>query len=115
MHCISHALFPAYPLLFLLRSDGSGAELGLNLAGLADWGTEQPYVDFGRVSREWNPQSAGLQSQSWTWGAVPDTLDDAGYATELPDGVQLGTMMVRDLQGERLCHVRRVQRCPCPL
>ena len=79
-------------------SGGSHAELGLNLAGLADWSTEQPYVDFARVSRAWNPQSAGLVPQSWTWGEVP-MLDEAGYASELTGGVQLGTMMVRDLRG----------------
>jgi hypothetical protein len=80
-------------------SNGSSAELGINLGGLADWATEQPYVDLARMSRAWNPQSAGLVPQSWTWGDVPDTLDAAGYPTQLSDGVQVGTMMVRDLRG----------------
>jgi hypothetical protein len=74
------------------------ADLGLNLAGLADWSTQQVYVDIARQSRAWIPQSGGLSKPAWAFGAVPP-LDAAGYPLRLEGGIGVGTMMVRDLQG----------------
>ena len=88
------------PLLPLPRPpcSGASADLGINLAGLADWSTEQPYADIARVARSWNPGSVGLTPLAWTFGAVPP-LDASGYPTRLADGVGVGTMLLRDLQG----------------
>ncbi|HSI25011.1 MAG TPA: hypothetical protein VK952_05270, partial [Methylotenera sp.] len=41
---------------FAKKAPSANARLGINLAGLADWNTELPFVDLFRMSREWVSQ-----------------------------------------------------------
>jgi hypothetical protein len=57
------------------KADVANARLGINLAGIADWGTEQPFVDFFHMSRDWVSQSKG-----GAWGTGPKLeLDEHGW------------------------------------
>ncbi len=56
------------------------ARLGINLAGISDASTEQPFVDFFKQSREWISQTKGA---SWGQGADLD-LDQHGWVKALP-------------------------------
>lgn len=38
------------------KAPPANARLGINLAGIADWSTEQPFVDFFHMSRDWISQ-----------------------------------------------------------
>lgn len=59
----------------------SKARLGVNMAGLSDWSTEQPFVDFFKQSREWISQS-----QNGDWGRGPTLdIDINGWVTSLPE------------------------------
>lgn len=60
----------------------AGASLGINLAGLADWSTELPFVDVFRMSREWVSQREGA---SWGQGPRLD-LDGHGWVKRLAPG-----------------------------
>ena len=56
--------------------------LGINLAGLADWNTELPFVDFFRMSREWVSQP-----KQGAWGSGPKlNLDENGWVKFLEKG-----------------------------
>jgi len=56
-------------------------QLGMNLAGPADWNTELPFVDVFRMSRQWISQKKGL-----SWGRGPKlALDDHGWVTKLEE------------------------------
>jgi hypothetical protein len=56
--------------------------LGMNLAGITDWGTEAPFVDLFRSARRWISQRKGE-----AWGKGPElAIDDAGWVKRLePD------------------------------
>jgi hypothetical protein len=57
------------------------SRLGINLAGLTDWGTEHPFVDVFRLSRKWISQRQGEG-----WGRGPElTRDKHGWITRLED------------------------------
>src|SRR5688572_1747555 len=57
--------------------------LGINLAAVADWSTELPFVDVFRTSREWISQSR--TSGAWDTGEPLD-LDADGWVRSLrPD------------------------------
>lgn len=60
----------------------ANARLGINLAGLADWNTELPFVDLFRMSREWVSQS---QEGLWDSGPKLD-LDENGWVKSLEKG-----------------------------
>lgn len=60
----------------------SVARLGINLAGLADWNSELPFVDFFRMSREWVSQP-----KQGAWGSGPKLdLDENGWVRYLEKG-----------------------------
>lgn len=55
------------------------AQLGINLAGCADWNTELPFVDVFRMSRAWISQQKGKG-----WGQGPElALDEYGWVKRL--------------------------------
>ncbi|MCS7090175.1 MAG: hypothetical protein RMN51_03885 [Verrucomicrobiota bacterium] len=58
------------------------SRLGINLAGIADWGTEHPFADAFKTSRPWISQRIGA-----AWGQGPTLeLDDHGWVRRLePD------------------------------
>lgn len=61
----------------------ANARLGVNLSGISDWNSEQPFVDFFAMSREWISQSGT------GWGTGPQlALDEHGWIKELPEGVR---------------------------
>jgi len=58
------------------------SRLGINLAGPADWSTEQPFVDVFKLSREWISQREGTG-----WGQGPKlALDEHGWVKQLEPG-----------------------------
>ncbi|MFW5439232.1 MAG: hypothetical protein ACKE5M_00915 [Methylophilaceae bacterium] len=62
------------------------ARLGVNLSGIADWGTEFPFVDLFKQSRAWfvegkEPEDSGL------------TIDADGWVTQLPNDVEASTII----------------------
>lgn len=65
------------------KVSAANARLGINLDGIADWNSEQPFVDFFAMSREW-------VSQSGTgWGTGPElALDEYGWIKALPEGAR---------------------------
>lgn len=81
-------------LVLLLWSDSGQAEtpppgpsLGLNLTGVADWSSEQPFLDHMKTARPWN---AGTSEQWETWTnqqlAAEGYLSPEGWPRELPPG-----------------------------
>ena len=54
--------------------------LGMNIAPLADWETEFPFVDIFKLSREWISQLAGA---GWGKGS-PLSIDASGWVKQLP-------------------------------
>jgi len=58
------------------------AQLGINLAGPADWNTELPFVDVFRISRPWISQQKG---KPWGQGPALD-LDAHGWVKQLESG-----------------------------
>ncbi len=61
----------------------ANARLGINLDGISDWNSEQPFVDFFAMSRDWISQSGS------GWGTGPQlNLDEHGWIKELPDGIR---------------------------
>ena len=64
--------------------------MGINLAGLADWNTELPFVDAFRLSRRWISQQQGKP-----WGQGPPlALDPHGWVTRLADGCGADTLLL---------------------
>ncbi len=59
----------------------SKPRLGINLAGVTDASTEQPFVDFFKQSRQWISQTKGA---SWGRGK-PLALDKHGWVKSLPE------------------------------
>ena len=58
------------------------AKLGINLAGLADWGTEFPFVNLMHTSRDWVSQP-----KEGAWGSGPKLqLDEHGWIKYLEAG-----------------------------
>lgn len=56
--------------------------VGINLTGVADWGTAWPFVDAFRTSRSWISQQHGA---AWGKGPALD-LDDRGWVRRLEPG-----------------------------
>ena len=64
------------------RAESAAASVGINLAGIADWNTELPFVDVFRMSRPWISQREGA-----AFGAGPElALDRFGYVQSLEPG-----------------------------
>lgn len=65
------------------KASAANARLGINLSGIADWNSEQPFVDFFAMSRDWISQSGT------GWGTGPQlNLDEHGWIKALPEGIR---------------------------
>ena len=62
----------------------ANARLGINLAGVVDWGTEFPFVDLFKQSRAWFVEGQG---------AANLMLDADGWVSQLPLGVAASTII----------------------
>jgi len=72
------------------------ARLGINLAGIADWGTEHPFVDFFHMSREWISQTKGGD-----WGTGPALeIDERGWIKRLAKSCY-ATRVICSLEGNQ--------------
>ena len=71
------------PLSLLAAPNASSqSRLGINLSGIVDWNTEQPFVDVFRLSRAWITQQEG---QPWGKGPILE-LDEHGWVKRLDPG-----------------------------
>ena len=63
--------------------------LGMGLAGIADWSTEQPFIDLMKTSRPWighlPGQWGGIDASQIEAGGV---LDPDGWPLKMPDGAE---------------------------
>ncbi len=72
--------------------------LGMNLAGISDWSTEQPFLDLMKTSRPWIGHLPGR------WGGVEAEalraeghVDAGGHLLSIPEGVErVGTLILTD-------------------
>lgn len=64
----------------------ANAQLGINLAGIADWSTEFPFVDLFKQSRAWFVEG----KEAAEAGLI---LDSDGWITELPLGTVASTIV----------------------
>ncbi len=84
----------ALPMLILTTVATAAApepkpQLGMNLAGPADWSSELPFVDVFRQSRVWISQQQGA-----AWGKGPElALDEFGWVKKLEPGCFAETML----------------------
>jgi Ca2+-binding RTX toxin-like protein len=75
--------------------------LGTNLAGVADWSTQIPFIDGFKSSRAWIPQKYGV----WDTGE-PLNLDENGWVPSLPNDEDnteyeyTSTLLFREIQGQ---------------
>ncbi len=71
------------------------SRLGMNLAGLADWSTEFPFVDVLRLSRKWISQRKGTP-----WGKGPELERDAnGWIKRLEPDCWADTPLLTESHG----------------
>lgn len=73
-------------------------DVGINLAGIADWSTEWTYVDVFKSSREWITQDF-WPGTVWNTESTMYLVDD--YPARLSPNQKVGSMMIRDL-GEHI-------------
>lgn len=78
------------------RRNQCNNDTGLNVAGIADWSTEIPFVDLFLSSRAWISQD--FPATAWSTGTKQYLRPD-GYPANLTANQKLGTLMVRDLRG----------------
>jgi len=72
-------------------------KIGMNLQGIVYWTTQHPFIDLHREGSAW---VYFIVSQGWSSGAAYSNqvpLDSNGYPTYLPPGIQVGTLMARDV------------------
>ena len=70
--------------------DEAKTAVGINLAPVADWGSELPFVDVFRSSQPWISQRDGAN-----WGKGPAlVLDEHGWVKQLEDGCYAETLML---------------------
>ncbi len=63
-------------------------EFGTNLGGLADWGTELPFVDMMHNARDWYSKDVGNPNGPFNSEAIDSmTFREDGYPTHLPQTV----------------------------
>ena len=68
--------------------DSCKLTIGTNLAGLADWGTEIPFVDLMKTCREWYTKSIGDSDDPFDSGFAQALSYRAdGYPTQMPQTV----------------------------
>jgi len=78
------------------EADVANARLGINLAGIKDWSTEQPFVDFFHMSRDWVSQVNGVG-----WGTGPELeLDENGWIKRLAKNC-FATRIICSLEGNQ--------------
>ncbi|MFN8372814.1 MAG: hypothetical protein U0694_08050 [Anaerolineae bacterium] len=72
------------------QGDNAGNEmLGINLAGIADWATEHPFVDVFKTARTWISQRDGAE-----WGQGGElALTPEGWVAALDEGQYAETLM----------------------
>jgi hypothetical protein len=76
-------------LLSRARAENAEPQVGINLAGIADWNSELPFVDVFRMSRPWISQREGA-----AFGAGPELqLDRFGYVQALESGCWAETFL----------------------
>jgi len=81
---------PGFTPLAQAGSENANAPMGINLAGLADWNTELPFVDAFRLARRWISQRDGQP-----WGKGPAlALDEHGWVARLEPGCRADTPML---------------------
>ncbi|WP_050929829.1 hypothetical protein [Aestuariivita boseongensis] len=76
----------------------------INLSTLADWGTQQPFIDRMKAARPWIGHLPGR------WGGMTDTdlhalglLDAQGWPTRIPGELgSIGTLIMTDLPEEAM-------------
>jgi hypothetical protein len=83
--------------------------VGTNLSGIADWSTQQPFLDAFKSSRQWMPQCvAGEPGCSGGWATNEYDqldLDEHGWVKSLPaledpvEYTRVGTLMFREIGG----------------
>jgi hypothetical protein len=83
-----------------LASAPQPLNLGTNLAGIADWSTQYPFLDYFKNSREWITQTDS------TWNTQESSkldLDANGWARSLRGGTftSISTFIPNDNQGRR--------------
>jgi hypothetical protein len=70
-------------------------QLGINLAGVHDWNSELPFVDFFRLSRSWISQE-----RDKPWGKGPPLeLDERGWVKRLSPGTWAETCILNIREG----------------
>lgn len=74
----------------------ANSRLGINLAGIKDWSTEQPFVDFFHMSRDWVSQTKG---RSWGTGPALE-LDENGWIKRLANNC-FATRIICSLEGNQ--------------
>ncbi len=68
--------------------DSCKLEIGTNLGGLADWGTEIPFVDLMHMSRTWYTKSVGDPNDPFDSGFTGKlSYRDDGYPTHIPQTI----------------------------
>lgn len=69
------------------------------MAGIADYSTENPFIDAMKYSRSWtvNLFGGGWDSGKERIGEIP--VDNDGYPTSLPNGLNVLALISRDLMG----------------
>lgn len=65
------------------------SRLGINLSGIADWGTEHPFCDAFKTARPWISQRNGAP---WGQGPALD-LDELGWVRRLEPGTWAETLL----------------------
>ncbi len=70
-------------------------DTGINLAGIADWSSETPFVDLFLTARAWISQD--FMGTAWST-ETNQYLRTDGYPSNLTASQKLGSMMIRDLQ-----------------
>lgn len=69
-------------------SDSCKLRFGTNLAGISDWGTEQPFVDMMRYSRLWYTKDVDNPDAPWNSETIDQiVLRSDGYPMEMPQTV----------------------------
>lgn len=105
MACVMALGIPAQadsfaPIISVAPSDP--VPMMINLARLADWSTQQPFIDRMKVARTWIGHKPGQ------WGgmdhddlAALGVLDENGWPAQLPpDLASIGTLLMTDLPEE---------------
>ena len=68
------------------KANTNNAKLGINLAGIADWGTEFPFVDLFKQSRPWFVEGMELAKSNLQ-------IDAEGWISQLPLGMVASTII----------------------